>query len=292
MGYMHIENLYRNRDILLFKEAYALEKIHGTSARVGWNGKVYFFSGGESHDLFIRLFDKEGLAVHFANLGAEKCCIYGEAYGGKCQGMRETYGNELRFVAFEVCINGRWLCVPEAEKIVASFGLDFVPYCKISTDIDTLEYWKNAPSQQSVKNGIIEERKREGVVLRPLIEVTKNNGQRVIVKHKNDDFSETKTKRSISDDADKLKVLTIASEIADEWVTPMRLTHVLQRFNGQMGLELIPQVMSAMIEDIEREGDGEVDFSKEARRQISRKTADLFKERIKQNLAIEPQGIR
>ena len=32
MSYMHIDNLYKNQDILLFKECYALEKIHGTSA--------------------------------------------------------------------------------------------------------------------------------------------------------------------------------------------------------------------------------------------------------------------
>ena len=38
MGYRHIENLYRPRaqTILLFRECYALEKIHGTSAHVAW----------------------------------------------------------------------------------------------------------------------------------------------------------------------------------------------------------------------------------------------------------------
>ena len=287
MSYMHIENLYKTRDILLFREAYALEKIHGTSSHVGWDGKVYFFSGGESRDLFVRLFDKEKLAEHFTNLGAEKkVCIYGEAYGGKCQGMRETYGNALRFVAFEVCINGRWLCVPEAERIVVSFGLDFVPYCKISTNLEDLDYWRNAPSQQAVKNGIIEERKREGIVLRPLIEVTKNNGGRIIVKHKNDDFAETKTKRSLADDADKLRVWTIATEIADEFVTSMRLSHVLQQFSGDVGIEATPLVITAMIEDVEREGAGEIEISKEARRQISRKTAELFKGWIRRNLVI------
>lgn len=29
MGYLHISNLYKDIDILLFKECYALEKIHG-----------------------------------------------------------------------------------------------------------------------------------------------------------------------------------------------------------------------------------------------------------------------
>ena len=34
MAYQHIDNLYKNQDILKFKECYALEKIHGTSASV------------------------------------------------------------------------------------------------------------------------------------------------------------------------------------------------------------------------------------------------------------------
>ncbi len=29
MGYLHIDNLYKNQTILLFKEAYCMEKIHG-----------------------------------------------------------------------------------------------------------------------------------------------------------------------------------------------------------------------------------------------------------------------
>ena len=32
MGYLHIENLYKAQDILLFRECYALEKVHGTAA--------------------------------------------------------------------------------------------------------------------------------------------------------------------------------------------------------------------------------------------------------------------
>lgn len=36
MSYADIENLYKNRRIMLFKECYAMEKIHGTSAHVGW----------------------------------------------------------------------------------------------------------------------------------------------------------------------------------------------------------------------------------------------------------------
>ena len=48
MGYRHIENLYKSQTILQFRECWALEKIHGTSAHVRWSdGKVWFHSGGE-----------------------------------------------------------------------------------------------------------------------------------------------------------------------------------------------------------------------------------------------------
>lgn len=280
MSYLHISNLYQDRRILLFKEAYALEKIHGTSAHIGYNGKLYFFSGGSSYDVFIRLFDHEKLLANFQNMGTQKCVIYGESYGGKCQGMRETYGNEMRFAAFEVMIGDRWLCVPEAENIVVAFGLEFVPYHKIATDIETINFWRDAPSEQSVRNGIIEERKREGIVLRPLIEVTTNNGSRIIAKHKGDDFRETKTPRSLLDDEEKLQVLSIAIDIANEWVTPMRLNHVLDAFPGA-SVEKTGDIIKAMAADIEREGAGEIQFSKEAMKQISRRTAELFKERCK-----------
>ena len=279
MAYLHIENLYKARDIMLFRECYAMEKIHGTSAHVGWNGSLYFFSGGESYDMFVDLFDKEKLTKCFSDIGHEKCVIYGEAYGGKCQGMRKTYGDKLRFVAFEVKIGDKWLNVPSAESIVTSFGLDFVPYEKIPTTIESLNAWRDMPSQQSVKNGIIEERKREGIVVRPLEEFTRNNGGRVIAKHKNESFAETKTPRSLADTEEKLAVLSRAQDIAAEWVTEMRLTHVLDKFPGA-GTDKIPDVLMAMNEDIKREAGDEIVFSKEARKEISKQTAAMFKRRL------------
>ena len=283
MSYMHIENLYKSRDILMFKECYAMEKIHGTSAHIGWNGKLFFFSGGESYDMFVELFDKEDLIKHFTEIGRDKCIIYGEAYGGKCQGMRATYGDKLRFVAFEVLIGEKWLCVPAAEGLVKSFGLDFVPYEKIPATIDELNKWRDMPSQQSVKNGIVEERKREGIVVRPLEEFTRNNGGRIIAKHKSEAFCETKSPRNLADTEEKLAILTKAQEIASEWVTEMRLSHVLDAFSDAQ-IEQIPAIMKAMNEDIRREAGDEIVFSKQASREISRQTAEMFKRRLRAGL--------
>src|SRR3990167_1592959 len=103
MGYMHIENLYKNQEILMFKQCYAMEKIHGTSAHIAYkDGNVTYFSGGEKHSNFITLFDNNFLLEKFKESGVGDKVIYGEAYGGKCQGMSATYDKELRFVAFDV----------------------------------------------------------------------------------------------------------------------------------------------------------------------------------------------
>ena len=280
MAYRHIDNLYKNQDILLFKECFASEKIHGTSAHVSWkDSKVSLFSGGVEHLSFLDLFDMDILAMNFIRLNMPEVIIYGEAYGGKCQRMSSTYGKDLRFVAFEVKIGNIWLCVPDAEGIVKAFNLDFVPYEKCSTSINELNRQRDLPSIQAQKCGITEPKKREGVVLRPLVEFRKNNGARIIAKHKNDDFMETKTPREVS--KEDLRVLQRASDIAEEWVTEMRLSHVLDNFPNA-GIEKTGDIIKSMIEDVERESEGEIIKSKQARKAISKRTANMFKDRLKE----------
>lgn len=84
MGYLHIDNLYKNQEVLLFHECYVLEKIHGTSAHVKWkNDQLYLFSG-EQQKVFEQLFDTDKLIEKFKSLGYEDITFFGEAYGGKC----------------------------------------------------------------------------------------------------------------------------------------------------------------------------------------------------------------
>ncbi|GAG47185.1 unnamed protein product, partial [marine sediment metagenome] len=130
MGYLHINNLYKNQDIMMFKECYALEKIHGTSAHVQWKVEsgIRFFSGGEKHEKFVDLFEADPLTEKMQGLGAEKVTVYGEAYGGKQQGMSYLYGKELKFAVFDVKIGDVWLAVPQAEEVAKSLGLEFVSY--------------------------------------------------------------------------------------------------------------------------------------------------------------------
>lgn len=279
MGYMHINNLYRDTNILMFKECYAMEKIHGTSAHISWkDGKVSFFAGGEKHANFIKLFDEEKLTEKFTELFDCDVFVFGEAYGGKCQGMSETYGKELKFVSFDVKVDNNWLDVQSAEDVVNKLELEFVDYVKIYTDLESINVEKERPSIQAVRNGMGDEKMREGVVLRPIIELKKNNGNRIMCKHKRDEFMETKTKREV--DPEKLKILQEANEISEEWVTPMRLSHVLDKMGNPNEIEDTGKVIKAMIEDVFREAEGEIVESQQAKAAIGKKCANLYKARI------------
>jgi len=294
---MHIDNLYKQAEILNFKRCYALEKIHGTSAHISYkDGQVRFFSGGENHNRFVAVmcntivenseeFDTEEcirkIEEAFASNGLNDIVIYGEAYGGKQQGMSKTYGPNLKFIAFDVKIDDKWLAVPLAEAIVKAIGLEFVDYVEIETSIEAINAERDKPSTQAIRNGMGEQI-REGVVLRPLTEYTKNNGNRVIVKHKRDEFKETKTPREVS--PEQLAVLSEAGQVADEWVTPMRLAHVLDKLPEATTMKAVPDVIRAMQEDVEREGEGEIVWSKEVRSAVSNKTVGLYKAYLQKEL--------
>lgn len=282
VGYMHIDNLYKVPDIWVFKEVYALEKIHGTSAHLSWKQaeqRLGFFAGGSSYDNFVKLFDETRLEEAFAKFG-EDVMIYGESYGGKMQGMSDTYGKEGRFIAFDVKIGEHWLSVPKATKVVEDLGLEFVYWALVPATEEALDAERDADSVQAQRNGILGGKKREGIVVRPPIEVQTNRG-RLIAKHKREEFRETGKARPTTSDPAKLEVLDKAQAIADEWVTPMRLTHVLDKLptdaEGRHDMAQAGTLVKAMVEDVYREGSGEVVESKDAERAIGARTIKLFK---------------
>jgi len=154
MGYLDIDNLYKNQEILNFKEVYALEKIHGTSAHISYkDGRIAFFAGGGSYDIFVKLFDAEKLKTELSKIifDNKSCIIYGEFYGGKMQGMSATYGKDQKFVVFDINIGGVWLNVPKANSFATSLGLDFVSWNRISTNIKDIDHEKDIDSVQAVK---------------------------------------------------------------------------------------------------------------------------------------------
>lgn len=292
MGYLNIDNLYLNQNILLFKEAYALEKIDGTSSHIGWqheNKQVHYFSGGEEHSNFVELFNTENIKAKFVELFPNKnVVIYGECYGGKQQGMSHVYGKQLKFIVFDVKVDGMWLNVPNAEDVATKFGLEFVHYDRIDVTLENLKAAMEAPSIQAFRNGMGDNKPREGIVLRPLIEMKMNNGDRVIAKYKPEKNMETKSKREVS--PEQLKVLTDAQEIAEEWVVPNRLDHVLQKFPADVNMESMGDIVKAMIADVYREGRNEIVQSQAVAKAIGKQTVKLFREMLEQRLKDNQYG--
>lgn len=285
MSYLSIENLYRPAAqlILMFREVFALEKVHGTSSNIRWSdGRVTLSSGGEKASRFEALFDLEELKQRFVALGHPTVVVYGEAYGGSQQKQAWRYGDKLRFVAFEVMIGDTWLSVLDAEAVCEKLGIRFVAYEKVSTELSALDAERDRPSTEAVRNGVVGDQPREGVVLRPLREF-QSNGNRIIAKHKRAEERETTKLRAVVDPM-KLEVLTQAEAIATEWVTPTRLEHVLDKMPHGIGMEATRDVIVAMTEDVLREGSGEFVDSREARSEIGKLTAKLFREKLKQNL--------
>lgn len=326
MGYMHIENLYKNQNVLLFKELYALEKLHGTSAHIAWTplsptdiggqagswsvekgmlvihkvtpnqeqdyffldeeanswlpGKLTLFSGGASINVFEKMYNLVDLASKLFLMNVP-VFIHGELYGGSQQKQSYRYGSQLKFCVFDVRINQSWLTVPDAQEVTTKLGLEFVPWKKIPATVEACDAARDAFSAQAKRNGVEGDQFMEGVVLRPLLEVTDNRGQRIIAKHKRAEERETATERKVEDPS-KLQALADAAAIANEWVTETRLDHVLDKLPHGLGISSTGDVLKAMVEDVMREGAGEIVDSKEARNAISARTRQLFHARVKQ----------
>jgi hypothetical protein len=262
-----------------------MEKIDGTSAHIGWKfetKQVNFFTG-KNHQLFLTLFDEAFLKAKFAEVFPDQdVVIFGEHYGGKCQGMSHTYGKQSKFIGFDVKVGELWLNVPNAEDVCNQFNIEFVSYVRISASLDSLTAIRDTPSVQAHRNGCGTDHKREGVVLRPLVELRMNNGERVICKYKPDEQMETKTKRDVNEE--QLKVLSDAKAIAEEWTVNLRLEHILQKFPNDVNMESMGDIIKDMIEDVYREGKDEIVESKEVSKAIGQKTVQLFKQKLQSKL--------
>jgi len=306
MGYKKIPNLYRPEAqvILSRNEVWAMEKIHGTSAHIAFqiDSGLRLFPGGIKHSDFEKMIDTRiGLDVidynfrHHMENNVNEVIIYGEAYGGKCQSMTNTYG-PLNFVAFEVKADNKWLTVPRAEEWARKLGFDFVHYEKGPATVEWLNAQRDASSVQAVKNGC-GDKVREGIVIRTIDDEVDKFGSRIIAKHKCEKFSETKTPREVS--PEQQKVWSDARETAEEWVVMERLRHVIDKLKADgvdIRIQNTGRIIGAMIGDVRKESgaDGdhpEIKWSKPVQRAIGSKAAKLFKKWLKKELVDESQTL-
>ncbi|SOB74101.1 hypothetical protein BQ9231_00218 [Cedratvirus lausannensis] len=289
MGYMHIASLYRLPEFFeLFPEVYAMEKIHGTSTWLRFeHGSLYRHSGGEESFAFSSLFDRDFLVGELTKLSTENnwslIKVHGEAYGGKQQGMKETYGSKLKFIVFDICVEDRqgkrFLSVPEAESIAQRLGLEFVHYVKLENKPEIIEAEADKESIQAIRNGMGPGKEREGIVVRPLQECCLPGGKRAIAKHKNANFWEIRSRRPLGE---RLQVVSNINSIVEDWVTENRFTHVMDRVvrereDKSVTIKDIKVFLDLMVEDVQRESEGEVVWTDALVRAIRQKAAIMFR---------------
>lgn len=290
MGYAKIYNLYQDQRILAFAECFAMEKVHGTSAHVRLrDGQLQFFSGGVQMAPFQALFDHADLQAKLQLLaechGVQDVTVFGEAFGGKCQGFSHTYGPNLRFVAFDVEIGNAsedqrrvFLSVIDAEAVIKRLGLRFVRYARIPTTMAAIDAERDRFSYEAELVGI-PDKHGEGVILRPVKEVRDARGNRVCAKHKRDEFRETKTARPVVTQ-EALDARLKDDALASEWVTEMRMTHVMDKLTAggaTLGPKDTGNVIAAMEADVMAESAGSgAEWSHAALRALRSQTAKLF----------------
>ena len=166
------------------------EKIDGTNIRIEWDGKNLNF-GGRTHKTECpphvnkALSDMCNRMEYRATFGADNVTLFGEAYGGKVQRQKGglTYSPVTKFILFDIFIEGDgWVDRGMVENMARAMGADCVPIVFKGTLREAIDFVKSAP------DSTIGTVKMEGLVLRPAVEQTAANGDRVITKIKVNDF--------------------------------------------------------------------------------------------------------
>lgn len=303
MAYASIDNLYKAQRILEEPECYALEKLDGCSAWCTYTKEVsdytdnhgvkttghFHYHGGNLIGVVLRsLLGGEQFEETLCRFLGDKVTVYGEAYGGKIQKCADRYGPATKFCAFDIMVDESWLTVPEAEAAARSLRLEFVHYKRIPTKLSAIDAEKDAISEQAIRNGMTTCEgtfiRREGVILRTIDEKLDHRGNRIIVKHKRAEERETKTERVV--DTTKLEILKSARAVAEEWCTLNRLVgHILPKLEGEViDMSRTREVISAMINDIHKEGDGEFEPGPTVNAEIGKRTGQLLKQYLSAKL--------
>jgi hypothetical protein len=169
------------------------EKIDGTNVRVRWDGTDVEF-GGRTNDaqmpVFLmqrlqQIFTPAALARVFPDIkDGVQVILFGEGYGAKIQKAGGLYKPDgCDFILFDVMVNGLYLERHNVDDIAVQLQIESVPELGRGTLLEAIERVKEGfPS-------MIGKAQAEGMVLRPVVELTDRLGHRVITKVKHRDFA-------------------------------------------------------------------------------------------------------
>jgi len=166
------------------------EKIDGTNIRViiGSDRTVFYGKTGNAQiPPFLRskleeLFPLGKLHDTFPD-EKEIVCLYGEGYGAKIQSGGGYTPDGCGFILFDVKVGKWWLKREDVEEIAHKLGILAVPiisYGTLQEAVDMAQF----PTPSRIGN-----RDREGLVMRPEVDLLDRAGNRIIAKIKFKDFA-------------------------------------------------------------------------------------------------------
>lgn len=169
------------------------EKINGTTIRVNYETdteRVRF--GGRTNESSIPAFLYDKLQELFpvqkvsGLIDVGTITFFGEGYGNKIEKVGSQYISDgVNFILFDVMVGGWWLKWPDVKNVAKRMGIDVVPRVTIAPVI------KLPMIIDFVREGFesaLGSLPAEGVVCRPMIDLTNRAGERIITKIKTKDF--------------------------------------------------------------------------------------------------------
>lgn len=302
--YNEIENSYREKfisninDMLAARELendfVVLEKVHGANFSFWYDGnelrtaKKSDFVGGEGEDFYNSHLIKARYADNIKNLfehfnrkfgKINDMVVYGELFGGHYPDAKKkdpsikmvqkgiAYCPDLDFFAFDIKVDGEYINADDVEMLCRAFDIFHAKILFRGKLEDCLKYPNEFLTLIPGYYGLpdIAGNICEGVVIKPIKNAYFRNGSRVIIKNKNEKWSEKEKKEP------KEKMVTIlcieANRLLGEALnlaTENRLKNILSKWEGDVTSKDFGRLMQLMNVDAldEFNKDHKEDFDK------------------------------
>lgn len=165
------------------------EKVDGTNIRLIWDHGAFRIGGKtDNAQIPVPLYDALNALMSPDRMGRvfsadDTACLYGEGYGARIQKGGGRYRDTPGFVLFDVRVGDWWLKREDVADVAGALHLDRAPVIGQGT---------LAAMVAEVRQGFESEWgafPAEGIVARPLVDLTTRQGHRIITKLKTKDFT-------------------------------------------------------------------------------------------------------
>ncbi len=165
------------------------EKIDGTNVRIYWDGHEIKYAGRtdkadmpkELKATLDNIFMNQEMEYLFEQIFENKeAYIFGEGYGPKIQNGG-GYSKATKFIVFDITIDGFELNRENVNDVAKKLGLDYVPTLYVGNLNGAIEYVKENHKSEIAES---EDKKIEGLVLTPCIDIYDRRGHRIKCKCK------------------------------------------------------------------------------------------------------------